>query len=130
MVQYGEANEYVFLGREMARSKDYSEKTAQEIDDEVKRIIDEGYRRAQKVIADYRSQLETIANGLLEYETLDGAQVDEIVRTGTFTPPPKPPANVGPMMGAPAGTPLPENPPKSVPPKLTGLGTPSPMPAS
>jgi len=130
MVQYGEANEYVFLGREMARSKDYSEKTAQEIDDEVKRIIDEGYQRAKKVIDDYRSQLETIANGLLEYETLDGAQVDEIVRTGTFTPPPKPPANVGPMMGAPAGTPLPENPPKSVPPKLTGLGTPSPMPAS
>ena len=129
MVQYGEANEYVFLGREMARSKDYSEKTAQEIDDEVKRIIDEGYQRAQKVIEDYRSQLETIANGLLEYETLDGAQVEEIVRTGSFTPPPKPPANVGPMMGAPAGTTLPENPPKSVPPKLPGLGTPAPATA-
>ncbi len=129
MVQYGEANEYVFLGREMARSKDYSEKTAQEIDDEVKRIIDEGYARATRVIQDYRSQLEIIANGLLEYETLDGEQVAEIVRSGTFTPPPKPPANVGPMLGAPAGTPLPENPPKSVPPKLSGLGTPAPAPA-
>ena len=129
MVQYGETNEYVFLGREMARSKDYSEKTAQEIDDEVKRIIDEGYRRAQKVIVDYRSQLEIIAKALLEYETLDGAQVEEIVRTGTFTPPPKPPLNMSPMMGAPAGTPLPENPPKPVPPKLPGLGTPAPAPA-
>jgi cell division protease FtsH len=129
MVQYGEANEYVFLGREMARSKDYSEKTAQEIDDEVKRIIDEGYGRATKVIQDYRSQLEIIANGLLEYETLDGEQVAEIVRNGTFTPPPKPPANVGPMIGAPAGTPLPETPAKPAPPKLPGLGTPAPAPA-
>ena len=104
-------------------------KTAQEIDDEVKRIIDEGYGRATRVIQDYRSQLEIIANGLLEYETLDGEQVAEIVRNGTFTPPPKPPANVGPMIGAPAGTTLPENPPKSVPPKLPGLGTPAPAPA-
>jgi len=129
MVQYGEASEYVFLGREMARSKDYSEKTAQEIDDEVKRIIDEGYARATRVIQDYRSQLEIIANGLLEYETLDGEQVAEIVRNGTFTPPPKPPANVGPMVGAPAGTPLPETPAKPAPPKLPGLGTPAPAPA-
>src|SRR2546426_758680 len=85
MVQYGEASEYVFLGREMARSKDYSEKTAQEIDDEVKRIIDEGYRRAKDVIIAHRTQLEIIAKGLLEFETLDGTQVEEIVRTGTFT---------------------------------------------
>ncbi len=50
MVQYGDANEYVFLGREMARSKDYSEHTAQEIDDEVKRIIDEAFKRAKEII--------------------------------------------------------------------------------
>ncbi|HSY19877.1 MAG TPA: hypothetical protein VK815_16155, partial [Candidatus Acidoferrales bacterium] len=113
----------------MARSKDYSEKTAQEIDDEVKRIIDEAYKRAQEAIMTYRTQLEIIANALLEYETLDGAQVEEIVRTGTFTPPPKPPTDTTPMMGAPAGTVLPENPPKPVPPKLPGLGTPAPQPA-
>ena len=129
MVQYGEANEYVFLGREMARSKDYSEKTAQEIDAEVKLIIDEGYRRAKEVIETYRSQLEIIAKGLLEFETLDGTQVEEIVRTGTFTPPPVPPPNIEPPHGAPAGTPLPENPPKPVPPKLPGLGTPAPATA-
>ena len=50
MVQYGDNNEYVFLGREMIRSKDYSEHTAQEIDDEVKRIIDEAYRKAKDII--------------------------------------------------------------------------------
>ena len=130
MVQYGEANEYVFLGREMARSKDYSEKTAQEIDAEVKLIIDEGYRRAKEVIETYRSQLEIIAKGLLEFETLDGTQVEEIVRTGTFTPPPPPPPpHVEPPHGAPAGTPLPETPPKPVPPHLPGLGTPAPATA-
>jgi cell division protease FtsH len=128
-VLYGEAQEYVFLGRDMMRTKDYSESTAQDIDTEVKRIVDGAFQTAKKLIEDHRDKLELVANGLLEYETLDGAQVEEIVRSGTFTPPPKPPLNMTPMMGAPAGTPLPENPPKSVPPKLPGLGTPAPAPA-
>jgi cell division protease FtsH len=130
MVQYGETNEYVFLGREMARSKDYSEKTAQEIDDEVKRIIDEAYRRAKEIILAHRSALEVIAKALLEFETLDGTQVEEIVRTGKMeTPPPKPGSDTGPMQGAPAGTPLPEPPPKPAPPAIPGLGTPAPATA-
>ena len=128
-VLYGEAQEYVFLGRDMMRTKDYSESTAQDIDAEVKRIVDGAFQTAKKLIEDNRDKLELVANGLLEYETLDGEQVADIVRTGTFTPPPKPPVNMTPMMGAPAGTPLPENPPKSVPPKLPGLGTPAPAPA-
>ena len=103
--------------------------TAQQIDAEIKRIIDEGYNTAKTIIETYRDKLEIIAKALLEFETLDGVQVDEIVRTGNFTPPPKPPANLEPMLGAPAGTPLPENPSKAVPPKLTGLGTPAPAPA-
>ncbi|MEI7809886.1 MAG: ATP-dependent zinc metalloprotease FtsH, partial [Verrucomicrobiota bacterium] len=129
MVLYGEANEYVFLGRDMMRGKEYSEVTAQQIDAEIKRIIDEGYNTAKTIIETYRDKLEIIAKALLEFETLDGLQVDEIVRTGNFTPPPKPPANLEPMLGAPAGTPLPETPTKPVPPKLTGLGTPAPAPA-
>jgi len=128
-VLYGEAQEYVFLGRDMMRTKDYSESTAQDIDMEVKRIVDGAFQTAKKLIEDNRDKLELVANGLLEYETLDGEQVAEIVRSGTFTPPPKPPLNMTPMMGAPAGTPLPENPPKAVPPKLPGLGTPAPAPA-
>ena len=129
MVLYGEANEYVFLGRDMMRAKEYSEVTAEQIDAEIKRIIDEGYKTAQAIIDARRDKLEIIAKALLEYETLDGAQVEEIVRSGTFIPPPKPPPSLTPMMGAPAGTPLPENPPKPAPPKLPGLGTPAPAPA-
>jgi cell division protease FtsH len=128
-VLYGEAQEYVFLGRDMMRSKEYSETTAEEIDSEVKRIVNEGFQTAKNLIETNRDKLELIANALLEYETLEGSQVEEIIRTGTFTPTSKPPTDIGPMMGAPAGTPLPEAPAKSVPPKLGGLGTPSPMPA-
>ncbi len=113
----------------MTRAKDYSEQTAQEIDEEVKRIIEEAYHTAKELINANRDKLEIIANALLEYETLDGAQVGEILRTGQFTPPPKSPSELGPMLGAPAGTTLPETPPKSVPPKLGGLGSPSPAPA-
>jgi cell division protease FtsH len=129
-VLYGEAQEYVFLGRDMMRTKDYSEQTALEIDAEVKRIIEEANRTARELIETHRDKLQIIADSLLEYETLDGTQVEEIVRSGTFTPPPKPPPPAEPPMGAPAGTPLPELPPKPTPPKLPGLGTPAPAPAA
>jgi len=127
-VLYGDSQEYIFLGRDFMRTKDYSEKTAQEIDAEVKRIIDEANKTAKELIEANRDKLEIIANGLLEYETLEGAQVQEIVNTGKFTPPPRTPSQVGPMLGAPAGTPLPETPPKPAPPKLPGLGAPAPAP--
>jgi cell division protease FtsH len=87
MVMYGGENEYVFLGRDMAQSKDYSEDTAQMIDSEMMRITRESYERAEKLITDNRDKLDLIAECLLEYETLDGKQVEEIVRTGKFTPP-------------------------------------------
>ena len=129
-VLYGDSSEYVFMGRDMMRTKDYSEATAQQIDSEVKQIVDTAYKTAQDLISQHRDKLEIIANSLLEYETLDGAQVAEIINTGTFTPPPKPPAEMGPMIGAPAGTVLPEKPLKPTPPKLPGLGNPSPAPAA
>src|SRR6476661_6814422 len=87
MIQYGDNNEYVFLGREMIRSKDYSERIAQEIDAEVKRIIDEQFTTAKSIIDTNRDKLEMIAQCLLEYETLEGSQVEEIARTGRMTPP-------------------------------------------
>lgn len=129
-VLYGDSEEYVFLGRDMKRSKEYSEETAKAIDAEVKRLVDDAYNTAKKLITEHRDKLEIIANSLLEFETLDGVQVADIVRTGTFTPPPKPPANISSMIGAPAGTVLPENPPKPAPPKLPGLGSPTPAPAT
>jgi len=128
MVQYGDDDEYVFLGREMARTKVYSESTAQEIDTEVKRIIDEAYKTAKNLIVSNLDKLELIAKSLLEFETLDGSQVEEIVKTGKFTPPPPAP-QVEPPHGAPAGTPLPEPPGKPAPPKLPGLGSPAPAAA-
>jgi cell division protease FtsH len=128
MVQYGDNQEYVFLGREIARNKDYSEQTAQEIDSEVKRIIDECFAVAKNICDQYRDKLEIIANSLLEYETLDGSQVEEIVRTGKFTPPPPPP-DVGPPTGAQAATPMGDV-HKPVPPKLDpGLGAAAPATA-
>jgi cell division protease FtsH len=128
MIQYGDSNEYVFLGREMSRSKDYSERTAQEIDEEVKRIIDNAFRIAYDIIHTNRDKLEMIANGLLEFETLDGSQVEDIVKNGHFTPP-APTKHIDPPSGAQAATPLPENPPKPVPPHLPGLGSAAPAAA-
>ena len=128
MVQYGDDDEYVFLGREVTRAKVYSEFTAQEIDGEVKRIIDNAYKTAKDILTTNIDKLELIAKSLLEYETLDGQQVEEIVRTGKFTAPPPAP-QVEPPLGAPAGTPLPETPTKPAPPKLPGLGTPAPATA-
>lgn len=128
MVQYGEDNEYVFLGRDMVRSKDYSESTARDIDGEVKRIIDESYTRAKELIETHRDKLEIIAKALLDFETLEGGQVEEIIRTGKMPqPPPKP--QTGPPTGAEAATTAPEV-PKPVPPKLPpGLTSPAPAPA-
>lgn len=125
MVQYGEDSEYVFLGRDMVRSKDYSEQTAQEIDTEVKRIIGECYAKAREIIHGRSDCLKLVAESLLEYETLEGSQVAEIVTTGKLTPPPPEPDS-GPPTGAEAVTSSPEV-PKPVPPKLPpGLTSPAP----
>ena len=125
MIQYGNDSDNVYMGRDMMQRKEYSEFTAQEIDAEMKRIINEAYARAKNLIETHRDKLEMIANALLEYETLDGSQVEEIVKSGTFTPPPKPPSQIDPPLGAPAGTPLPET-PKPLPPKLPGFGSAAP----
>jgi cell division protease FtsH len=127
MVQYVEDDEF-FLGRDMMRRKTYSESTAQEIDAEVHAIINGCYNRAREIIFANRDKLEMIANALLEYETLDGTQVQEIVKFGKFTPPPPAP-KIEPPTGAQAATSLPEVPPKPAPPKLPGLGTPAPAAA-
>jgi cell division protease FtsH len=125
MVLYGEGDEYVFLGKDLAQGKTYSEQTAQEIDTEVRRLVDEGYQRASKLIIDNRDKLELIANALLEYETLDGQQVEDIVRTGKFNPP-KPPNDVDPPKGADAATPTSDLPKKDKPSLDEGLGDPAP----
>jgi cell division protease FtsH len=126
MVQYDEDSEY-FLGRDMLRRKTYSEHTAEEIDAEVRAIIQSCYQTAKNLIETHRDKLQLIAESLLEYETLDGTQVEEIVRTGKFTPPPPSLQNLEPPTGAQAATPLPEV-VKPTPPKLPGLGSAAPAP--
>ena len=89
MVGYGGNEDQVFLGRDINRSRDYSEATAVEIDREVRRLTDEGYERAKKLIEQHRDKVELIAQALLEFETLDGEQVKDIVETGTMRNPPE-----------------------------------------
>jgi cell division protease FtsH len=94
MIEYGEHEDYVFLGRDIARSRAYSEATAQEIDREVKRLCDESYQRAIKVLTQRKEILIAIAKALLEYETLDGSQIREIINNGRLINPPPPIAPV------------------------------------
>lgn len=124
MIQYG-SDEEVYMGRDLLRKKDYSEEAAREIDMEVKRIIDDQYHVAETLINAHRDKLQTIAEALLEYETLDGAQVEEICRTGVLTPPPPKPTTGG-MTGAEAATPVISDTPKKSPPELPGLGAAAP----
>ena len=108
MVEYGEHEDYVFLGRDISRSRAYSEATAQEIDREVRRLCDDAYRRATEILLANRDKLEVIAKALLEYETLDGAQIREVIEHGRLiNPPPGPPPPTGSRLA-------PEKPPKQV----------------
>ncbi|PZQ83913.1 MAG: cell division protein FtsH [Ancylobacter novellus] len=75
-VAYGENNDEVFLGMSMQRQQNVSEATAQTIDSEVRRLVDEGYSEATRILTENKDQLEMLARGLLEYETLSG---DEII---------------------------------------------------
>jgi cell division protease FtsH len=68
---YGQKEELVFLGREIGEQRDYSEAVAEEIDEEVRRIISEAYEHARAVLIEHRDKLELIAETLLEVETLD-----------------------------------------------------------
>jgi cell division protease FtsH len=92
MMSYGEHEDYVFLGRDIGRQRDYSEATAQEIDREVKQFIDNAYAKATDLMTKHREALEKIAKALLEFETLSGAQVRDIIEHGNMSDPPQPKA--------------------------------------
>jgi cell division protease FtsH len=76
---YGKKEEQIFLGREIAQHRDYSEHTAIEIDEEVKRIVSENYEKAKKLISEHRETLDRLTKALLEKETLDGPEIEAIV---------------------------------------------------
>jgi cell division protease FtsH len=77
---FGKKDEQIFLGREIAKHKDYSEKTAVDIDEEVKRIVFDAYATAKNLLMDKFSLLDTFAKKLLEKETMDGAEIEEMIQ--------------------------------------------------
>jgi len=81
-IALGENQDTVFLGREIGRNQNYSEETAQKIDSEIRRIVDDQYKRATDIINEHRSALNVLAESLLEFETLDGKHVQEIIEHG------------------------------------------------
>jgi cell division protease FtsH len=74
----GSTQEEVFLGRDFAQSKEYSEETAAVIDEETKKIIDIAYRRAEEILSANIDKLHAVAGVLLEKEKIDGEEFDEI----------------------------------------------------
>jgi cell division protease FtsH len=76
---FGKQEEQIFLGREIAQHRDYSEATAVEIDHEVKRIVLEGYNQARRILEDHDERLTQLAEALLEREVLDAEEIAAIV---------------------------------------------------
>lgn len=77
---FGKKQEQIFLGREITQHKDYSDKTAEEIDSEIKKIITDRYEYSKRLLSDNRDLLEKLASALLEKETLDASEIDAIIK--------------------------------------------------
>jgi cell division protease FtsH len=78
-VAYDENQEEVFLGYSVARQQNISEATVQKIDAEIRRYVKEGYQEALKILTEKRADLETLAKGLLEFETLSGDEIKDLL---------------------------------------------------
>jgi cell division protease FtsH len=108
---YGENEGEVFLGRSVTMHKNVSETTMQQVDAEIRRIVDQQYQLARKLIEDNREKVEAMAKALLEWETLDAEQIGDIMEGR----PPRPPK--------PATPPAPQS-KDSAPPTATAPATP------
>jgi cell division protease FtsH len=80
MIAYGDNSQEVFLGHSVTQNKNVSEVTAREIDAEIKSIIDGAYQRAKQLLTDNIDELHRLARGLLEYETLSGEEIRQVLR--------------------------------------------------
>jgi cell division protease FtsH len=78
-LSYAKGEEQVFLGREIAQHRDYSEATARSIDDEIRRLIDRNYRRAKAILTKNRDVLDALSEMLLEKETVMGQELDALI---------------------------------------------------
>ncbi|MEJ2353248.1 MAG: cell division protein FtsH, partial [Anaerolineales bacterium] len=78
---YGQKEELIFLGREISEQRDYSEAVAQQIDKEVRRIVNEAYTTAKSIVNEYRDKLDAVALRLIEVETLTRDEFEELFPT-------------------------------------------------
>ena len=85
-VSWGRKHQEIFLGRDFAQQQNFSEQTAQEIDEEIRRIVREAEKRAEKIIRQNLEKLKLIAESLLEREILDGVEIDTLLQGGTLAP--------------------------------------------
>ena len=129
MVLYDEESETIFLGREIGRPRSHSEKTQQQIDAEIKHLIDSAYQRAKDLIQQHREALIKIAEALLEYETLDGSQVTDIVKLGHMRKPPAPRPPALPQTQTTQPDPKPRKSGEEQNPEIPPGLTPSPIPS-
>jgi cell division protease FtsH len=96
-MSFGKKEEQIFLGREIAQHRDYSEATAIKIDEQVRKLVDFGYNSARKIIEERQDALKRIAESLLEREVLDGAEVRLLIEGETL------PAMTNPKTSTPDG---------------------------
>jgi cell division protease FtsH len=79
-LSFGRKEEQIFLGREISQHRDYSEQTALTIDREIRNIVDANHKRAKQIVNDNIEALKRLAEALIEFETIDGAEVDQLIR--------------------------------------------------
>jgi cell division protease FtsH len=96
---YGKKEEQIFLGREIAQARDYSDDTANKIDAAVRAFVDEGYRSAYQILDENHDIMHRMANALLERETLDAAEIDLIIAGKELPPIKSALADAGPGSG-------------------------------
>jgi len=90
---FGKKEEHIFLGKEMAQRRDFSEETAEEIDDEIKKIVTENYARAKKLLESNMGALHRLARALLEKEILDAVEIDRLIHSDDGEGPKEPHAS-------------------------------------
>ena len=83
-VEYGENQEEVFLGRSVTQTQSVSEETSRKIDKEIRKLIDEGYDQAKKILTDKIDDLHKIAKALITYETLTGDEIENIINKNLY----------------------------------------------
>ncbi|MGE4527881.1 MAG: ATP-dependent zinc metalloprotease FtsH [Rhodospirillaceae bacterium] len=81
---YEEPDQEIFLGHSVTRNKNISDETARKVDEEIRRLVEDGNAKAKRILEEKRGQLEIIANGLLEYETLSGEEIKALLRGETI----------------------------------------------